>query len=191
MREGGRLQEPGEAADVARKALGPDLLFHVERGVGGQRGLRVLRGDHGGDGTQPEGHFQIEPTPQLPGHEGMHGAHRGSPPEQVHAAAPKFAGAGAGEDEAVSAPGLDEGVDDVQELGDALNLVDDHVGVRRDAEDAFPQALGAGRQSPVLLRFQEVDHKGVGQYRAQPGGLARSSGTEEEEAAPRQSEESR
>ena len=119
----------------------------------------------------------------FPGHEGVHGAHQGAAREQVDSTAPELASAGTGEDEPVPAPGFHEMVNDVQELGDPLDFVDDHIGTGRRSADPFPQAFRASRQPPVLLRLEEIHHERVREDLAQPGGLACPPRAKEEEAA--------
>ena len=111
--------------------------------------------------------------------------------EKVHSVAPELAGAGAREDEPVPPPGLHEVVHDVQEFGNALDFVDDHIASGRRAMHQFAEAFRAGGQPAVQLRLQQVHDQSIRQRRGQPGGLARPARAEEEEAASRKGEESR
>ena len=54
-------------------------------------------------------------------------------------------------------PPLDEVVDDVEQLGDLLDLVDDHHRRVRTAGDDLAQPFRPGRIEPVDLGGQEVD----------------------------------
>jgi hypothetical protein len=81
-------------------------------------------------------------------------------------------------------------VDDREQLGDTLHLVDHDV-CRRRPQHHLPEQLRAGFHVPVDVRSQEVDPKRVRKLLLDERGLARPAGAEEEEATFGQAENSR
>ena len=81
-------------------------------------------------------------------------------------------------------------MDNREQLGDALDLVDDHGLSSASAREQFSQALGTGTQAAVRRRLEQVDEQGVGDSLAQPRGFPRSAGTEDEATPAWHSEES-
>ena len=97
--EGHRFEEPGEGADVAGKPLGANFLVQVEGGEAAESRLGVGVGHHQRQETPPERRVEVEGVAQLGGHEGVEPAVRRPSAEEVHPAAPKLPGAGAGQRE--------------------------------------------------------------------------------------------
>ena len=83
----------------------------------------------------------------------MRGAHGGAARQQIHAAAAKFAGAGAGEDEAGRVRLFEQVVHGVKQFGHPLDLIDDDVAPVAIAEYQLAQAFGAGGP-PARERFR-------------------------------------
>jgi hypothetical protein len=163
-----RFQEAREVPHLARPALQLDLLLQVEAHVGRQRVGRVGGGDHERQEADPQSVLEPE-LRELGRHEGMQRAIRRPAREQVDATPPQLAGTGPGEDEGLLPAGLDELVNDVQQLRDTLNLVDDHDAAIRFAEHPLAKTLGASAQLPVQLRPEKVEEERFRDDLAEPG----------------------
>ena len=186
--EGDRLEETRELADVAHQSFGLDLLTKVEGGIGSQR-VRTLGGaPHEGQHALAKGALEVEAAAQLGRHEGRHDAPRRPAAEQVDAGPADLAGAGAGEGEE-RAPGVDEGVDDIEQLRRLLHLVDDD-GPSLGGQDEVSQALGAGQEVSMDVGLEQIHPERFREPLAEPGRLAGAAGAEEKEAALRRTEES-
>ena len=186
--EGDRFEETRELADVAHQSFRLDLLSQVEGGIRPQR-VRALGGaPYQGQHALAQSALEVETAAQLGRHEGRHDAPRRPAAEQVDPGPADLAGAGAGEGED-GAPGVDEGVDDVEQLRRLLHLVDDD-GPSLGGQDQVPQALGAGQQVSMDVGLQQVHPERFRESLAEPGRLAGAAGAEEKEAALRRTEES-
>ena len=87
-----------------------------------------------------------------------------------------------GQHEARAARLLHQLVDDGEQLGDPLHLVDHEVGRPRRRQLAQP--LRPRRVLALLGRRQQIDPDGVRERRPQPGALAGSARAEQEEVPP-------
>ena len=69
----------------------------------------------------------------------------------------------------------------VQELGDLLDLVDEHEGrPGRERQQLLPEALRIPGETDEIAAFQEIETKGSGETFEQEGGLAGLAGTPQE-----------
>ena len=181
VRETDDLEESREVPDLPHQSPGADFLFHVRSDVGGQGVSRVSGGDNQRNQSGAQPLVQVERR-QLRRHERMHGAHGGASRQQIHAAAAKFAGAGAGEDEAGRVRLFEQVVHGVKQFGRPLDLIDDDVALVAIAEYQLAQAFGAGSQLAKGLGLQQVDGQRIGKLLPRPGRLAGASGPEQKEA---------
>ncbi len=69
-----------------------------------------------------------------------------------------------------------------EQLGDPLDLVDDHTTRLRSASYQLFWPLGPGGKSTCLLGVEKVDVEGIGKRLMYEGGFPRFPGAEEEEA---------
>ena len=72
-------------------------------------------------------------------------------------------------------------MDDVEELGNALHLVEDDDFARRSLRD-FRTARGPGDERSMDIRLEQIDEKRFGKILPQPGRFPRSAWAEQEEA---------
>ena len=103
--------------------------------------------------------------------------------QQIHSTAPELSRARTRQDEALRRRFLQDGVDNREEFGDPLDLVDHHRRHPGRACEQFPKALGTGAQAAMQCRFEQVQIQGIGESVAQPCGFA-GSARAEQEAAP-------
>ena len=82
------------------------------------------------------------------------------------------------------------GVNDREQLRDALDLVDDHDLLSGRSCEELPEAFGAGTQAAVSRRLEQIDEQGARNPLAQPRGFPRPAGTEHEAASVRHLEKS-
>ncbi len=150
MGEAGRLEEPREVPDVARQPLELHLLLQIQRGVGPQDLVGGIGRRDEGQEPPAQGAGELEPR-NLRGHEGVEVPKHRPAAEEVHPFLTQLAGAGPGEHEAVPLGRFDQFVDDAEEFGNPLDLVDDHRGPRRSGEDELPEALGTRAQLAIQL----------------------------------------
>jgi hypothetical protein len=189
MRKADDLEETREGSHVAGPSFELDLLLEVEGRVGAERVLGTLGGADEGYQTKSKRLVETK-RGKLGGHEGVQGPQDGSPREEVDAAAPQLARARTGEDELRVPPPGQVGVNDAQDLRHALDLVqNDHLPVR-GAEDQLIQPFGPGLEVAIQVRLEQIDEESVGNGLTEPCRLARSAGSEQEEALFRQREES-
>ena len=181
MREADRLQEAGERTDITRKAFGAHLLLDVETRVGVECALRGGSIHDQGDKTEAKGSFQVE-VGKLCRHEGVERLVQCATAQEVHVPSAQLAGAGTGQHDAWRRGLLQNRVDNRQQLGYPLNLVDhDGASVGRTRQQVA-KPLRTRSQPAVESRFQEVQVQSVGQPGPEPCGLSGSAGAEEEEA---------
>lgn len=75
----------------------------------------------------------------------MHALLRGASTQEIDPGSAEFPGARSGEDELQVALFLDEQVDHLQQFGDLLNFIDQHVPGGGLPFNPFPQPLRTGR----------------------------------------------
>ena len=110
--------------------------------------------------------------------------------QQIHSTAPELSRARTRQDEARRRRFLQDGVDNREQFGDPLDLVDHHRRLPGRACQQFPKALGTGAQIAMQRRFEQVQIQGIGEPVAQPCGFAGSARTEQEAALVRNLEKS-
>ncbi len=192
MAEGGDGEEPGKAGQVAHECLRLDLLLEIGLHVRDQPivSFRRLRGGHERQGAVPQRRGEVEVLAHLLREEWVHLADEGPAREQVHAAVPKLARARAREDEPES-PRLDQAVYLVQELREALDLVDQHPSASLEGCKPLPEERGIGDE-PLVERLVEEIHRRPREAEAgHPRALPRAPGSEEEERGFRGGENAR
>jgi len=120
----------------------------------------------------------------------MKGADDSPSSQEVDPAAPQLARTGTGEHEAPTILRFEQGMDDVEELGHALDFVDNHGRAPGRPPNEIAQSLGPGGELARDVGLEEVDDERIGQGMAKPCRFAGAAGTEEEEALPRRLKES-
>ena len=176
-----------ERAQVAHQPLRLDLLLDVEPRVGAQRIGRIAGIPDQGQQPLVEGRPQVEARAELRGHERMHRSHDRATGEQIDSAALELARARSGEHETRAAGLLRQLVNDGQQLGNPLHLVDHEIG-HAGRRGQLPQTLRPRRVQPLLGRREQVDSDGVRERRLQPGALTGSPRAEQEEMPRRRAE---
>jgi hypothetical protein len=120
----------------------------------------------------------------------VEGSQKRASGEEVNPPAPQLARAGAGEHKSLPPARLEEFMDDIQQLGDSLDLVHNDRVALGGPEGEVAQALRAGAHLAVDLGPEKVHEERSRQLVLEPGRLPRPSRTEEEKALGWQLEES-
>jgi hypothetical protein len=157
------LEEASEVAQVPNHSLGAHLLLEVEAHVSSED-IPWSGGIHHQRNQPPfERAFEGEGWP-LRGHERVKGPEHRAPPEEVDAALPELPRARACEHVPLPRARLDEIVHDVEELGNPLDLIDDHIPLGGGSpQNHLAEPLRSCLQDPELLRMQEVQPERSGQ----------------------------
>ena len=185
MAEAHCLQKAGETAHIADQPLGLHLLAHVQRRIGPERVVRVVRVHDQRERSQRQRLIEIEAVAQLCRQERMHGGQHGPAGQEIDAGPPELASAGAGEDEDQTLVELDELMDHRQQLRHALHLVDHDRSPGRIRGDRRSQPLGCRAVESRVLGIVQVYPKRVGIPSPEPRRLARPPRTEQEVACGR------
>ena len=181
VREAHCLEEAGEGADVANDALGLDFLLQIEPGIRPEHLFGVGRARHQGQQADGERSIQGE-VGRFGGHERVHRPIERSPSQQIDAPTAELPRTRSGERESSGIRRFQDGVDHGEKFGYPLDFVDDHVDATRLGCDHLAQALGAGPESPVASRVEEIQIERVRKLCLQPGRFACPPRPEEEEA---------
>ena len=104
------------------------------------------------------------------------------PPSKSTPPRPELSRARTRQDELRRRRFLQDGVNDREQFGDPLDLVDHHRRLPGRACQQFPKALGTGAQAAMQRRFEQVQIQGIGEPVTQPCGFAGSARTEQEAA---------
>jgi hypothetical protein len=168
------LEEAREGGDVAGEPLIDDFLLEVVHDIGLQRAF-VPRGQVVRRHEAPVENLQEIEVLDLRGDQRVHLVPPGAPAQEVGAAPLELAGARAAEDEA-QPPVLDEPVDFVQELGDLLDLIQDHRCVQlvgRDRQEALAEQRRALGELQHEIGLEQVEREALGKRRPEVGALPR------------------
>src|SRR5207247_9439715 len=115
---------------------------------------------------EPKRAPQVEVGAELGSDEGVHEAGERPTRQEVHPLPPKLPCARTRENE-LEFPGLDEPMNLVQELGDALHLVhDDPAGETR--RDQIAEARWGGEELRVNSRVEKIEEQPVRQVQVKP-----------------------
>jgi len=145
-----------ERADIADQPLHLHFLAQVKPVVSLQDRLAVVGRPDNGQHALPQGKLELEPVAQFSGHVGMQVLLGRSSAQQIDPMPTQLACARARENELLPGLALYEQVNDLQELGQLLDLVNDDRLPRRRG-DHFGEALGLRRQRPQRRRVQQID----------------------------------
>ena len=126
----------------------------------------------------------------LRSHKRMERPHHGASRQQVHSAPPELTRARSCQYKPPAILGLDERVDNIKQVGDALDLVDNYCLPVRRAADEIPQTLGTRMKFPGDIGLEKVNEESIREKLSKQRRLARSSGAEQKKALPWRLEES-
>ena len=149
------LQETAEAAHASRQRLGPDLFLQIRLRIGGQVRGRVVAGDRKRQGAVAERIVEVHLKRPFGGYQRVEVFDHRPPCKQVGAAASQLASARSGQDEPEPSC-LDQAMDLVEQLGDALDLIDHHPRTGGEPFDLPKQRGRLARQTQRLGRVQQV-----------------------------------
>ena len=164
MAESGDRQEAGEAGQIPHQRFGADLLAQVELHVALQRGAPVLRRPDERDRPGPKRRLEIEVAAQFRGRQRVHRPAQRPPGQQIHAGRLQLARARPQEREAEPAL-LDEPVNLVQQVRQALDLVDDDPAFGRNRPQLRREQGGIDQVVLVASLVEEIDPVSVGRFR--------------------------
>src|SRR3990172_89782 len=181
VRETGRFEETGEVPDIPGQPLGLDLFPEVKVDVGMESRFRVRAPDDDRYHPVAQGARKGERLPQLPGDERVHPLEKGAPRQHVGAVPFELSRAGPRQDEASPPVLLHQGMDDVEKLGDFLDLVQDDYRGAGIAVDHLPEPFGMREERAKDVRLEQGDVERVREVRPDEGGFPRTPRPEEEE----------
>ncbi|MDE0389821.1 MAG: hypothetical protein OXI75_14075 [Rhodospirillales bacterium] len=173
-----------ESAEIAHQPFGLYLLLDVQPRVSAQRVGGIVGVPDQGQQSVVEGRPQFEARAELRRHERVHRPHHRPAREEIDAGALELARARPGQHETQAARLLHQLVDDREQLGNPLHLVDHDVDDPRRRRQ-LAQPLRPYRILALLRRRQQIDPDGVRERRSQPRALAGSARAEQEEVSRR------
>ncbi len=161
MREAHGLQKAGEGTDVANPSLGAHLLVQIERRVRAQDIIGALSRHNQREQAVRKSRAQVEAR-DLRSHERVQRPDDRAAGQQVDPASAELARAGPGQHESAPVLRFNEDVDDVQQLGKALDLVDDNGQPVRCATHEIAQSFRPRGQFAGDVRQEQINDQGVG-----------------------------
>ena len=186
MGEGCRFEEAGKHVEIPDQPLVYDFLLKVEVEVCPEHCLRLLSDGIAHEGNHPklERVLKVEVVPHFRGEERVAKAFHGASPKEIGAlGALEFPRAGTREDETLVPVLLDKIMNRVEQIGDALDLIDDNgilVGVRlHDADKTFR----VRRQGPAHIGLKEIDDKRIWKLMTKPHRFSCAARPKKEETA--------
>ena len=188
--EGCDRQEARESRKVPDKPLGPDLLAEVKPDIALEHGSPIVGDPDQGDGSHIEGGIEVKIVAELGRGQGMHGLVQCPAGEQVDAGRLELPRARS-EQREIEPAILDVPVHFVEEIGQALNLVDHHPAPGRRGLDIGGEEGWISQVVLVAGLVEEIDARRIGKLRSRPGALADPADAEEKEALPGRPDQTR
>ena len=185
------LQKTAEVVQPANQPFGLHLLLQVQVDVAPKRSVGSVRHQDERHHARLQVPIEVEPFAQLGGHERVHRAQHRPAGQQIDPRAPQLPSAGAGQHEPDRRVALHLLMAQRQELGPALDLVDDDGLPAGVGADELLQPFRPGGVGAFDFGIEQVDPAGVRVRDSHPCRLARATRPEQEVASTGILEESR
>ena len=181
--ERGDRQEAREPREIAGQPLGPDLLAQIQPDMVLERRSAISRDPDQGDGSRIEGGLKVEVVAEFGRGRRMHGLVQRPAGEPVDAGRLELSCARSEKGE-VETPMLDMPVHFVEEIGKALDPVDNHPATRCRRLKICGEEGRIGKVVLVAGLVEQVDAQCIGKLRSRPRALSDTVDTKEKEALP-------